>query len=143
MWFFIPPATEFRHVAAWGVMGFGRWIWASSLLIMVVNQLDRLIIVKTFGAQALGLYQTTSRLAQIGVADFGTALNQYLFPNFAELARKDKQHAVRYALALFSHLGAIGLVLATYFCVAAPKLSTLPSGASGARRYHFSEYLSI
>lgn len=110
-------------------MGFGRWIWASSLLIMVVNQLDRLIIVKTFGAQALGLYQTTSRLAQIGVADFGTALNQYLFPNFAELARKDKQHAVRYALALFSHLGAIGLVLATYFCVAAPEIVDLALGS--------------
>ncbi|HDR8985221.1 TPA: oligosaccharide flippase family protein [Burkholderia vietnamiensis] len=123
------PRLNFDTSPLGGVMGFGRWIWASSLLIMVVNQLDRLIIVKTFGAQALGLYQTTSRLAQIGVADFGTALNQYLFPNFAELARKDKQHAVRYALALFSHLGAIGLVLATYFCVAAPEIVDLALGS--------------
>ncbi|MBR7975850.1 oligosaccharide flippase family protein [Burkholderia vietnamiensis] len=123
------PRLNFDTSPLGGVMGFGRWIWASSLLIMVVNQLDRLIIVKTFGAQALGLYQTTSRLAQIGVADFGTALNQYLFPNFAELARRDKQHAVRYALALFSHLGAIGLVLATYFCVAAPEIVDLALGS--------------
>ncbi|MCR4471279.1 MULTISPECIES: oligosaccharide flippase family protein [unclassified Burkholderia] len=128
------PRLNFDTAPLGEVMGFGRWVWASSLLTMVVNQLDRLITVKTFGVQTLGLYQTASRLAQFGVADFGIALNQYLFPNFAELARRDKEHAVRYALALFSHLGAIGLVLATFLCVAAPDIVSLTLGSqwSGA-----------
>jgi len=131
------PRLNFDTSPLGDVMGFGRWIWASGLLIMIVNQLDRLITVKTFGAQALGLYQTTSRLAQFGVADFGTALNQYLFPNFAELARKDKERAVTYALALFSHLGAIGLVLATYFCVTAPEIISLALGNKWAAAVPF------
>ncbi|ENH6338285.1 oligosaccharide flippase family protein [Burkholderia vietnamiensis] len=131
------PRLNFDTSPLSEVMGFGRWIWASSLLILVVNQLDRLITVKVFGAQALGLYQTTSRLAQIGVADFGTALNQYLFPNFAELARKDKQHAVRYALSLVSHLGTIGLVLATYFCVTARDIINLALGKQWAAAVPF------
>ncbi|WP_241021919.1 oligosaccharide flippase family protein [Burkholderia sp. Ac-20353] len=128
------PRLNFDTEPLREVMGFGRWVWASSLLSMIVNQLDRLITVKVFGVQTLGLYQTASRLAQFGVADFGMALSQYLFPNFAELARKDKAHAVRYAMALFSHLGTIALVLATFLCMAAPEIIDIALGSkwSGA-----------
>lgn len=128
------PRPNFDTSPLGEVMGYGRWVWASSLLTIIVNQLDRLIIVKTFGVQTFGLYQTASRLAQFGVADFGIALSQYLFPNFAELARKDKTHAVRYALALICHLGTIVLVLATFLCMAAPDIISLSLGSkwSGA-----------
>jgi O-antigen/teichoic acid export membrane protein/glycosyltransferase involved in cell wall biosynthesis len=128
------PRLNFDTKPLGEVMEFGRWVWASSLLTVVVNQLDRIITVKTFGVQTLGLYQTASRLAQFGVADFGIAMSQYLFPNFSELARRDKSRAAHYALALFSQLGTIALVVATFLCVAARDIIQLALGGqwSGA-----------
>lgn len=128
------PRLNFDAKPLGEVMEFGRWVWASSLLTIIVNQLDRIITVKTFGVQVLGLYQTASRLAQFGVADFGIAMSQYLFPNFSELARQDKSRAAHYALALFSQLGTIALVVATFLCVAARDIIHLTLGGqwSGA-----------
>lgn len=128
------PRLNFDTRPLGEVMEFGRWVWASSLLTIIVNQLDRIITVKTFGVQTLGLYQTASRLAQFGVADFGIAMSQYLFPNFSELARQDKSRAAHCALALFSQLGTIALVVATFLCVAARDIIQLALGAqwSGA-----------
>jgi O-antigen/teichoic acid export membrane protein len=110
------------------IMEYGRWVWMNSLLTVIVNQLDRIIIVKSFGVLTFGLYQTASRLAQFGVADCGIALSQYLFPNFSEVARQDKNRAVRYAMSLFSHLGTIALVVATFLCVAAHDIIRLALG---------------
>lgn len=122
------PRLNFNTKPLGEVMQFGRWVWASSLLTVIVNQLDRIITVKMFGVQTLGLYQTASRLAQFGVADFGIALSQYLFPNFAELARHDNSRAVRCAMTLFNHLGTIALVLATFLCVVAREVIQLALG---------------
>ncbi|MGV2292569.1 oligosaccharide flippase family protein [Trinickia sp. YCB016] len=123
------PRLNFDTKPLGEIMEFGRWVWASSLLTVIVNQLDRIITVKVFGVQTLGLYQTASRLAQFGVADFGIALSQYLFPNFSEIARRDKGRAVSHALALFSHLGTIALVVATFLAVAARDIIRLALGA--------------
>jgi len=122
------PRLNFNTRPLGEVMEFGRWVWASSLLTVIVNQLDRIITVKTFGVQVLGLYQTASRLAQFGVADFGIAMSQYLFPNFSELARQDKSLAARYVLALFGQLGTIALVVATFLCLAARDVIQLALG---------------
>jgi O-antigen/teichoic acid export membrane protein len=122
------PRLTFDTKPLGEVMAFGRWVWLSGLLTIIVNQLDRIIVVKGFGVLTLGLYQTGSRLAQFGVADFGIALSQYLFPNFSQVARHDKRRAVRYAIALFSHLGTIAVVVATFFCVAARDIIRLSLG---------------
>jgi O-antigen/teichoic acid export membrane protein len=122
------PRLNFNTKPLREIMEFGRWVWASSLLTVIVNQLDRIIMVKTFGVQTLGLYQTASRLAQFGVADFGTALSQYMFPNFAELARQDKRRAAHCVITLVNHLGTIGLVVATFLCVSARDLIHLALG---------------
>lgn len=122
------PRLNFNTKPLGEIMEFGRWVWASSLLTVIVNQLDRIIMVKTFGVQTLGLYQTASRLAQLGVADFGIALSQYMFPNFAELARQDKRRATHCVVMLVNHLGTIGLVVATFLCVFASDVIHLALG---------------
>ena len=122
------PRLVFDSKPLGEIMEYGRWVWMSSLLTIVVNQLDRIIVVKVFGVLTLGLYQTASRLAQFGVADCGIALSQYLFPNFSEVARQDKNRAVRYAMSLFCHLGTIVLVVATFLCVAAHDIIHLALG---------------
>lgn len=122
------PRLNFNTKPLGEIMEFGRWVWASSLLTIIVNQLDRIIMVKTFGVQTLGLYQTASRLAQFGVADFGIALSQYMFPNFAELARQDKRRAAHCVVMLVNHLGTIGLVVATFLCVSASDVIHLALG---------------
>jgi PST family polysaccharide transporter len=114
------PRLDFDTKPLAKVMRFGGWVWSSTLLTVIANQLDRVIAVKCFGVQVLGVYQTASRLAQLGVADFGIALSQYLFPNFSELARRDKHEAARRALILCGDLGTIVLVLATFFAVVGP-----------------------
>lgn len=122
------PHICFEKSAIKGVMEYGRWVWLGSLLTTVVNQIDRIIVANLFGVQILGLYQTASRLAQFGVADFGIALGQYLFPNLAELARRDRQEAVSNAINLVSYLGVVSFVVATFLYVSAAKIIQLSLG---------------
>ncbi|MGE6567073.1 oligosaccharide flippase family protein [Shewanella vesiculosa] len=64
---------------------FGKWIWASNLLTLFLNQSDKLITGALLGVTQLGIYQMSGRLAQLGISDLAVAFGQYLFPSFSRL----------------------------------------------------------
>lgn len=91
-------------------IGFSRWIWAGSVVNLVLNQFDKVVVGKMLGPAQLGAYQMSSRLAQMLLADAALALSQYLFPTFAAHHRDDAARAAR----LFKRwlaLGACAVVL--------------------------------
>jgi O-antigen/teichoic acid export membrane protein len=103
------PPIRLRWSGIRHYISFSRWIWAGSVITLVLNQFDKVIVGKLLGPMQLGTYQMSSRLAQTLLADAAIALSQYLFPTFAALHRADSQAAQR----LFTrYIGAIALGLA-------------------------------
>lgn len=98
-----PPLTP-RWAGIGHYIGFSRWIWAGSVVNLVLNQFDKVVVGKMLGPAQLGAYQMSSRLAQMLLADAAIALSQYLFPTFAAHHREDAKRAA----TLFRRYLAIG-----------------------------------
>ena len=102
------PPIRLRWSGIGHYLGFSRWIWASSVVSLMINQFDKVIVGKLLGPTQLGAYQMSSRLAQMLLADAALAMSQYLFPTFAAQHRSGPQAAAR----LFRrYLGVIALAL--------------------------------
>jgi PST family polysaccharide transporter len=89
-------------------VGFSRWIWASSVINLLLNQFDKVVVGKLLGPTQLGGYQMSSRLAQMLLADAAIAMSQYLFPTFAAHHRRNGQAASR-LIRIYLLVAAVGL----------------------------------
>jgi O-antigen/teichoic acid export membrane protein len=111
-WLTMTPRPPIRF--AWAGIGhyvnFSRWIWASSVVNLMLNQFDKVIVGKLLGPASLGAYQMSSKLAQMLLADAATAMSQYLFPTFAAHHRKDAHSAAR-LIRIYLAVIVVGLVL--------------------------------
>lgn len=102
------PPIRLRWSGIGHYIGFSRWIWAGSVVNLVLNQFDKVVVGKLLGPAQLGAYQMSSRLAQMLLADAAIAMSQYLFPTFAARHRTDPHAAAR----LFKrYIGVIALGL--------------------------------
>ncbi|SAK69852.1 oligosaccharide flippase family protein [Caballeronia ptereochthonis] len=91
-------------------VNFSRWIWAGSVVNLLLNQFDKVVVAKLLGPLQLGAYQMSSKLAQMLLADAAIAMSQYLFPTFSEHHRRDV-HAARKLFRRYLMLAAAGLAL--------------------------------
>lgn len=115
-------------VARWSGIGhyvaFSRWIWASSVVNLVLNQFDKIVVGKTLGPSQLGAYQMSSRLAQMLLADAAIAMSQYLFPTFSAHHRSDAKKAARlFKICLAAAVCALAIVVLLLRWLAAPLFS--------------------
>jgi len=114
--------------ARWSGIGhyvaFSRWIWASSVINLVLNQFDKVVVGKMLGPSQLGAYQMSSRLAQMLLADAAIAMSQYLFPTFSAHHRSDAKKAARlFKLCLAAAVCALALIVLLLRWLAAPLFS--------------------
>ena len=91
-------------------VNFSRWIWAGSVVNLLLNQFDKVIVAKLLGPLQLGAYQMSSKLAQMLLADAAIAMSQYLFPTFSEHHRSDV-HAAQRMFRRYLALAAVGLAV--------------------------------
>jgi PST family polysaccharide transporter len=89
------PPIALRWSGISHYIGFSRWIWASSVVTLIINQFDKVMVGKLLGPTQLGAYQMSSRLAQMLLADAATAMSQYLFPTFAAQHRGGPRRAAQ------------------------------------------------
>lgn len=116
-WITMLPRPPLR--LAWSGIGhyvrFSRWIWASSVVTLVLNQFDKVVVASLLGPAQFGAYQMSSRLAQMLLADAAIAMSQFLFPTFAAQHRQEPQRAARlfkrYLALLVCALAVIVVVL--------------------------------
>jgi O-antigen/teichoic acid export membrane protein len=86
-----PIGLRFKGISHY--VNFSRWIWAGSVVNLLLNQFDKVVVAKLLGPLQLGAYQMSSKLAQMLLADAAIAMSQYLFPTFSEHHRRDTQAA--------------------------------------------------
>lgn len=106
---FAPPPHPTLSSEASEFAAFGKWIWINNTLNFMLNQTDKFMVAKIVGISGLGTYQMAQRFAQLGVADIGIMLSQYLFPKLSQQMRIDHAGAVRMTLMLLLLMAAIGL----------------------------------
>lgn len=104
-----PPRPTLSREAS-EFAAFGKWIWMNNVLIFLLNQTDKFVVAKIVGVSGLGTYQMAQRFAQLGVADVGIMLSQYLFPKLSQQMRADRQRAVELTMALLALMAAGGMV---------------------------------
>ena len=88
----LTPNTRWRHISH--LTNFGKWIWGNSVLTLLLNQLDKILVARYLGVSELGLYQTAARICQLLTVEPALAFGQYLFPTYAKLFR-DSPHEAR------------------------------------------------
>ncbi|SDH14814.1 oligosaccharide flippase family protein [Paraburkholderia phenazinium] len=109
------PPVRFAWHGIGHYVNFSRWIWAGSVVNLLLNQFDKVLVAKLLGPVALGAYQMSSKLAQMLLADAAIALGQYLFPTFSAHHRREDGSAARlfarYMIVIVTGLVAVVLVL--------------------------------
>jgi O-antigen/teichoic acid export membrane protein len=118
------PPIALRWHGIGHYVAFSRWIWASSVVNLVLNQFDKLVVGKMLGPAQLGAYQMSSRLAQMLLADAAIAMSQYLFPTFSAHHRSDAARAARiFQLYLVAAGFGLALIVVLLRWLAAPLFS--------------------
>ncbi|PTB21105.1 PST family polysaccharide export protein [Trinickia symbiotica] len=118
------PPLRVRWHGIGHYVAFSRWIWASSVVNLVLNQFDKIVVGKMLGPAQLGAYQMSSRLAQMLLADAAIAMSQYLFPTFSAHHRSDAKKAARiFKLYLAAAVVGLAVVVLVLRWLAAPLFS--------------------
>lgn len=96
-WVTMRPRPVLR--LSWAGIGhyvrFSRWIWAGSVVTLLLNQFDKFVVGALLGPTQFGVYQMSSRFAQVLLVDAAMAMSQFLFPTFASHHRRDAYKATR------------------------------------------------
>ncbi|MEJ3644203.1 oligosaccharide flippase family protein [Pseudomonas bubulae] len=107
----IIPTTQWKSIKE--LTNFGRWVWGSSIITMILNQLDKVLVAKLLGTAEFGLYQVASKIAQLLISDAITALGQFLFPTFSKKFRHSFQEAKKYFSKTIIRIGFSVALIAT------------------------------
>lgn len=65
--------------------GFGKWIFASSILVFLLNHGDDVLVGKLLGATALGLYQMAYAISNLPATEITHVVSQVMFPAYSKL----------------------------------------------------------
>lgn len=68
----------------------GKWIWFESIVVVLINNLDKIIIANFIGLNQLGIYFILHRVSQLFIADPVQFLVKYNFSSSASSNREDK-----------------------------------------------------
>lgn len=90
----VTPNFQWRWVKS--LTSFGKWVWSASVVTLLLNQLDKVLVARFLGATEFGFYQVVTRIAQLVIADGAVALGRYLYPTFAQRHRASSQDAHDY-----------------------------------------------
>lgn len=95
-WFRAPlqPTLQWQLISE--LTSFGKWVWGSSIIVLALNQLDKVLVARFLGTTEFGLYQVASRIAQLVVADGASSLGIYLYPTIAKHHRTSPKFAQEY-----------------------------------------------
>ena len=67
------------------LLGFGKWILGSTVLMFLVTQGDRAFVGKLLGVTALGLYQLAYRISNMPATEITHVITQVAFPTYSKL----------------------------------------------------------
>ncbi|MBV0923321.1 lipopolysaccharide biosynthesis protein [Halomicroarcula limicola] len=79
------PGLAFDATAARELLGFGKWIFGSGLVLLALNQGDDALVGWLLGASALGFYQMAFRLSNAPATEVSHVVSKATFPAFSKV----------------------------------------------------------
>lgn len=79
------PKPRFDHEKLKELLGYGKWLFGSSILVFLITQGDDAFVGKILGAGALGLYQMAYNLSNIPATEISNFVSQITFPVYSRL----------------------------------------------------------
>lgn len=121
-WFKMPLKPNFRWRILQSLTAFGKWIWGTSFITLILNQLDKVLVAKFLGPVEFGLYQVATRVAQLVVSDAAVALGQYLYPIFSDRNRSSSDTAKLLFESVMKKLVVCAFLISILLIILAPIL---------------------
>lgn len=115
------PAFEFSMPHAKQLFSYGKYIIGSSLLLVVMYNIDKLFISRISGLVALGFYELATRIAKIPISELSHLVGYVTFPAFSKMNRDPEM--IRSAfLATIRYTGIISIPVSLGLALFGPLL---------------------
>ncbi|MFT4102059.1 MAG: oligosaccharide flippase family protein [Burkholderiaceae bacterium] len=118
-----PLNRQFSRIT--GLINYGKWIWGTQILVILLNNLDKVLVARLLGTTEFGLYQAASKIAQYAIFDPIYSLGNYWFATIARLNDSHRGMARAYVRRVLRYVCLACSVLAGLLIVAAPWLLSL------------------
>jgi PST family polysaccharide transporter/lipopolysaccharide exporter len=82
------PRLEFNQKIAWEMFGFGKFIFLSTAIGFLRNNLDNFLVGKLLGVTMLGYYAVSFNIANFGFDYFGRKIDRVTYPAYSKLLDK-------------------------------------------------------
>lgn len=79
------PKLVFDFKKAKELFVFGKWVWASSIIMFILTQGDNVFVGKLLGVAALGLYQMAYSIANIPGTEYSQLIAIVTFPAYSKM----------------------------------------------------------
>ncbi len=79
------PKLQFHFDKLKELLGYGKWIFGSSILVFLITQGDDAFVGKVLGAAALGFYQMAYNLSNIPATEISNFVSQITFPIYSKI----------------------------------------------------------
>ncbi|MCK5611738.1 lipopolysaccharide biosynthesis protein [Candidatus Pacearchaeota archaeon] len=118
------PHLNFNIGKAKELIGYGKWILGSSVLVFLVTQGDDILVGKLLGVTALGFYQMAYRISNLPATQITHVISQVSFPVYSKI--QDDIPRLRAAYLNFLQLTAlISFPIAGLIFVLAPDFTMI------------------
>lgn len=114
------PRFEFNLNKIRELLGFGKWVLGSSMLLFFLLQGDDIFVGKLLGAAALGFYQMAYKLSNIPATEVAHVVSQVSFPAYAKL-QSELDRLKRYYTQILKYTAFISFPVCALIALAAPE----------------------
>lgn len=101
-------------------VAYGGWLWATNVLVVMVNQVDKALAGVLVGKAALGELQVMQRIGQLGIVDTLLPLTGWTFPSVAAALRRQDPGLPEFVRGLHAVMIRLAASAATCMIVLAP-----------------------
>ena len=117
------PRLAFDREAAAEMLGYGKWVWATSLVVLVATSGDDAFVGWYLATSLLGLYQVAFRLSSAPTTEVADVVSAVAFPAFSKLQDDSERLREAFAKTMRVSLGVVvpttaGIVLVAPWFVA-------------------------
>jgi O-antigen/teichoic acid export membrane protein len=94
------PSLRWNTKRARELLGFGRWIHGSTILVFLFREGDDIFLGKVLGTLSLGLYQMAYRVSNLPATQVTHLISKVMLPAYAEIQDRREQLRSAYLQAL-------------------------------------------
>ena len=118
-------STRWRIIGRW--VSYGKWIWASSLVVLLLNNFDKVVVAKFTSPADFGVYTVAFKIAQLLIAEPAVAFGQYLFPTLSRMASSGHREVIAYFCRVFRSLVVFVGAICGFLALGAWAVPDIPS----------------